>query len=94
NHSWPLGHLSRVASPIAPKKWCLTPIHALELGRVARMDVEKCCYRRYVVALKEGRAAPGLVPVCGCLMHGSANVVRTSIFASFNPTSSHLINKP
>ncbi|MCD7449957.1 hypothetical protein HAX54_002674 [Datura stramonium] len=94
NNSWPLGHLCCVASPLAPKQWRLAPIHVLDLGRVAWMDAEKCCCHAHVIALKEGHAAPGLMTVCGCLAHGSANVVRTSIFASFDPTSSHLINKP
>ncbi|MCD9641477.1 hypothetical protein HAX54_027674 [Datura stramonium] len=59
----PLGHLCRIAGSHAPKQWRLTPVHALELGRVAWLDAEKCCCRVHVIALKEGCAAPGLVPV-------------------------------
>ncbi|MCD9559035.1 hypothetical protein HAX54_016760, partial [Datura stramonium] len=72
----------------------ITRVHAPELRRLTHAPAETCFCRAHAIALKECRAVPGLAPVCGCLAHGSANVVRSSIFASFDPTSSHLINKP
>ncbi|MCE3051912.1 hypothetical protein HAX54_051181, partial [Datura stramonium] len=75
--------LGRLAPARAEKAWRLVPIVALKEGRCA------CA-----IALGQGCAAPGLTPVCGCLAHGNANIVRTFIFASFEPTSSPLINKP